>query len=1085
MSWRDCADAVRAAAGRELSDDQVADIFERAQARRQALEAEGRLDLLDDRLRDAVKADADALRVEAALARKHAALSVIARDRTVRHVTGLVDAGLSYAKAVEALLEGTMRGVAGGRASVNATRMAFEARYTGGMLARVVREVPHAEGMLRERAFLDDVVREMIELREGGTPGGTRNRDAATVARIFADAAEQSRRDLNRLGANIGKLDGWAGSQVHDGDKIAAVSKEEWVAAVLPRLDLARTFDGALDDAGAQRALGQVWENIVFQRERAGERPDPAGTGFRGPVNVARALERHRVLHFKSADDWLAYNERFGSGHIFDGMVGHQSRAALNASLMQVLGPNPGATLDAVLDTLRRRVDVDERIAPADKAGVKAKLSLVQGTRAEVAFRIASGAAMIPVNRTMADIGGTIRAWQALSKLGGASISAVGDLATAVVNLRFNGLSFGEAAGGQVREMLGGIGSGERRELAFLLGEGFDGMVGHMTSPYVAADGAPGVMQSLLVGFFRWTGLTWLQDAGRAGVARLLSANLGEAADKPLAELEPRVRHVLGLHGIDAATWDAVRAAGVREVNGRRYLVPDGLAEKIAAAMADREAGATLIRSNAPPRTPWPADFPQVVHHGINDIRSYARHGEAKAGDKGAAREVVGAIVKPARLEALRQQVAGQDVVLAFPAGRNAVPAAYAERVAEALGATLAPQRATGEGRTLAGAATRLGRRRTFEGEVVAGRAYLLVDDVVTQGGTLADLRAHIEAKGGRVVGATALQASGANARLAPDAALLAKLRAKSGEAETWWLDTFGAGWDTLTDSEARALLAYADAGAIRNAVAARQQRETAGMANRRREDAGFRAELALRRYFADEAMSAVLEADAAAQRWTTLGQARGTLAGEAARMLMQFKGFPIAFTQRVLGRAAFGGEGGRTAGAAHVGGLVAGLAVMGYVAMTAKDAIRGYEPRELVDKDGQPRLKTLLAALVQGGGAGIYGDFLFGEVNRIGNAPLENLAGPFASDAARWVRLAQQARDGDARAADALNATLGSTPFANVFYARPVLDYLILEALRDALSPGWRSRMDARRRKEFGQDPLVPASDRIAFDLF
>lgn len=815
--WKTCAAAVRQAAGRDLTDDQVSDIFERAQLRQQALTATGQVDNLDARLREAVAADADALRIEAALARKHAALSVMKRDSVVRHIESLLPhmdpklIGNRYRDSILALFEGTTRGVEGGRVSVAATRQAYEGRFVGEMMARIVRDVPHAEGMLRDRAFLDDVVREMI------SPASTRNADATKVAKVFADSAEATRLELNRLGANIGKLEGWAGAQKHDADKIGRVEPAVWIDAIMAKLDLARTFPD-LDAAGARKALGNVWENIVFERERS----EPQ-TG-RGPVNVARALERHRVLHFKTADDWLAYSQEFGSGHIFDGMIGHQSRAALNAAQMEILGPNPGATLDAVLDTLKRRVDVDDAIPADEKLGVKNSLSL-EGTAIGAAARISSGASMIPASRTMSDVAGTIRAWQSMAKLGGAVISSITDLPMAIVNLRFNGMSFTEASGGQVREFLRGRGKGEHREAAYLIGEGFDGIQGHLVSPYVANDGAPGVMQSLMTTFFKWTGLSLWTDAQRAGVARVLSAHLGEQAGKEFGSLDARLQHVFRQHGIDGATWDAIRSEGVREIDGKPYLLPGSISDR--------------------------------------------------------------------------------------------------------------------------------------------------------------------------------------------------------------------------------------------------------------------QADLALRRYYADEAASSILEADAATQRFTTAGLSRGTVAGEAIRFIMQFKAFPIAFSQRVIGRAMHGGPEGGSAGGAHIGALIAGLTVMGYAAMTAKDAIRGYAPREPLDENGNPRLKTILAALVQGGGAGIYGDFLFGEVSRSGNSALENVAGPALSDAARWFNLARRARDGDSKAADALTAAIGSTPFANVFYARPALDYLILNDLRERFSPGYLSRQDQRRREQYGQEPLVAPQSRIGIDLF
>ena len=51
-----------------------------------------------------------------------------------------------------------------------------------------------------------------------------------------------SRTDLNRLGASIGKLDGWAGAQTHDDVKMIQAGKDRWVASVASKLDIARTF---------------------------------------------------------------------------------------------------------------------------------------------------------------------------------------------------------------------------------------------------------------------------------------------------------------------------------------------------------------------------------------------------------------------------------------------------------------------------------------------------------------------------------------------------------------------------------------------------------------------------------------------------------------------------------------------------------------------------------------------------------------------------------------------------------------------------------------------------------------------------
>jgi hypothetical protein len=108
-----------------------------------------------------------------------------------------------------------------------------------------------------------------------------------------------------------------------------------------------------------------------------------------------------------------------------------------------------------------------------------------------------------------------------------------------------------------------------------------------------------------------------------------------------------------------------------------------------------------------------------------------------------------------------------------------------------------------------------------FEGEV-AHVSYLLVDDFIGQGGTLANLRGFVEANGGRVVGATALAGKAYSAKLRVDHQTVAELRRTHGRwLEEWWIATFGYGFESLTHSEARYLIRVDDAHAIPERLAA------------------------------------------------------------------------------------------------------------------------------------------------------------------------------------------------------------------------------------------------------------------------
>jgi hypoxanthine-guanine phosphoribosyltransferase len=118
-----------------------------------------------------------------------------------------------------------------------------------------------------------------------------------------------------------------------------------------------------------------------------------------------------------------------------------------------------------------------------------------------------------------------------------------------------------------------------------------------------------------------------------------------------------------------------------------------------------------------------------------------------------------------------------------------------------------------------------LARQAVFEGDVVTGAIYLLVDDFIGQGGTLANLKGYIEVKGGRVIGATVLTGKSYSSVLEPTSEQLTALRTKHGQAlEDWWQERFGYGFDCLTQSEARYLERSPDADKIRNRITEEEQ---------------------------------------------------------------------------------------------------------------------------------------------------------------------------------------------------------------------------------------------------------------------
>lgn len=160
--------------------------------------------------------------------------------------------------------------------------------------------------------------------------------------------------------------------------------------------------------------------------------------------------------------------------------------------------------------------------------------------------------------------------------------------------------------------------------------------------------------------------------------------------------------------------------------------------------------------------------------------------------------------------------------------GVNAIPEALAEALGARSGFPVDSSivQINVVGHTGANGFTRLARQALFDGNVLAGEDYLLVDDFIGQGGTLtlANLKGHIESHRGKVIGATVLTGKPFSARLAPSIEQLKLLKAKHGQLEAWWFERSGYDFDRLTQSEARYLERTPDVDTVRSRIIASEQ---------------------------------------------------------------------------------------------------------------------------------------------------------------------------------------------------------------------------------------------------------------------
>lgn len=188
------------------------------------------------------------------------------------------------------------------------------------------------------------------------------------------------------------------------------------------------------------------------------------------------------------------------------------------------------------------------------------------------------------------------------------------------------------------------------------------------------------------------------------------------------------------------------------------------------------------------------------------------------------------------------------------------------------------------------------------------------------------------------------------------------------------------------------------------------------------------------------------------------------TLVGQIARSASLFKTFPVTilFThvRRGLTQKSFAGK------AAYLAAFGAGMTMMGALGLQARQIAQGKDPMDMTT----PQFWG--SAALSGGGLGIWGDFLFSDVNRFGGGIPVTLAGPVADVAndarnltiGNLIKLAQG--EETSFGPDSIRFLKSIAPGSNIWYARLLLERYVWDYLLEETDPKAKQKMlNAERR--------------------
>jgi orotate phosphoribosyltransferase-like protein len=214
----------------------------------------------------------------------------------------------------------------------------------------------------------------------------------------------------------------------------------------------------------------------------------------------------------------------------------------------------------------------------------------------------------------------------------------------------------------------------------------------------------------------------------------------------------------------------------------------------------------------------WNENFPKGYGHtSIAYLKRYPGFEDAKKGNINAARFVVNGCVKHDRIYKLKEQ--HPDAVLLPVIGINQLPLALA--MAIGLPIWYKVHLLHFLPRKLLCAIERLLDKPIFFGHIKKSVKYILVDDVITQGGTISALRRYVLANGGKVVAVVALAFAIGSHNIAPVKMHIVHLRVKFGFIIDNFLyeQSIAATIYELTDSQIKYLLRFSSVGNIKKKI--------------------------------------------------------------------------------------------------------------------------------------------------------------------------------------------------------------------------------------------------------------------------
>ena len=396
------------------------------------------------------------------------------------------------------------------------------------------------------------------------------NKEAFEIAKIIKKHNDIVLRDKNELGAWISREPGYVFKQSYrieqllkaagENIKNEELHKQSFINDFINAVNAERTFKGDNPRAFAE----SVWENILSGHSIK----TIDQSNYIGTKNIAKKQSAERVIHFKDGASFYEFDKKYGQGDLEQSLLLGFEKAAQDNGLTRILGTNPEANLNTVIQMLRNHFG-GEKARTLNFDAIKNEFYEVNGTTKVIA--------PTSFGSSLATVASITRSISNAGKLDKIFITSLGDVPSMFAEIKHQGMGALSFANTLFTELKRTSTPEELKQIMGPFALFTDSFKSQFLEHFTAKDTMAGKFTSYQTNVFKYTGFLGLMQRFKRSMVLAMQNHYGNLTDTPFKNLSDDTKRIFGYYGIDEGKWNMIRKTSLKDFEGRKYLTLENI----------------------------------------------------------------------------------------------------------------------------------------------------------------------------------------------------------------------------------------------------------------------------------------------------------------------------------------------------------------------------------------------------------------------------------------------------------------------------------------------------------------------------